>query len=132
MSDSILDYFEARHAMALLDDRVQYCRKPVDDPISRLGVPQSGITCGVAAPLFAFTRIDLAGLITSFADGCDTVVELGSGYGRQLFDVWLAGGPVVNQATREGLIEPLFVGRDLFGGQSEIFTQGSVIVAAKA
>ncbi|MBC7951533.1 MAG: hypothetical protein H7Z12_06870 [Rhodospirillaceae bacterium] len=37
-----------------------------------------------------------------------------------------------NAAASEGLIEPLFIGRDLFGKQDDPFTQGSVILAAKS
>lgn len=102
--------FESRHVTAIVDNKLHFSRKPEIDPITRLETPVQAISCGSPVSAFAFSHTDLGGLIASLAVGCDTVAELGSGYGRRLIEAWLAGAPV--GASYVG-IEPTASGRDL-------------------
>jgi len=104
------DEFEARHKMWEHDGQISYEELPRSDPITRLEEPVKAISCGAPILAFPFSTTNFGSLISSFAQDCDTVVELGSGYGRRLFETWLAGGP--GEARYIG-IEPAASGRDL-------------------
>lgn len=101
--------FEAQHTLWVTEDgRLQFAEKPRQDPIDRLETPVAMVSCGGDCRGFAFTRTDIGGLIASLAVDCDSVVELGSGYGLRLFEAWLAGAP--KDALYQG-IEPTASGR---------------------
>lgn len=73
----------------------RFVPEPVPDGgwgLERLEAPVQGIVRGGAVTLPAYVHFDLAGMLAEFSDGCDAVVELGSGYGLQLFRTYFAGG----------------------------------------
>ena len=102
--------FESKHDVVEVDDKLYYRPKPKSDPISHLETPIKAISCGAGVPNLPFMKTSIGDLISSVSQGCDKVVELGSGYGRRLFETWLAGGPA--DAHYIG-IEPTSSGRDL-------------------
>lgn len=61
--------------------------------LERLDAVAPGMILERSVQVPALLYFDLAGLLADFADGCDAVVELGSGYGLQLFRLFLGGGP---------------------------------------
>lgn len=106
------DRFEASHNMMVVNGQAIY-QKPTDNPtaIDRLECFEPGVTCGTEAPVSYYTGFETARLLADLAVGADVVAEIGTGYGRQLFDLWLAGGGT--RQTRFVGFEPNEAGRDI-------------------
>jgi hypothetical protein len=64
-----------------------------DDPVSAIETMVMGYSRGTKVPLTKFVEFNFGNMLASFALGKQAVVELGAGYGRQLFRLWLSGGP---------------------------------------
>lgn len=67
-------------------------RNPVS-PLDRLETWRKGVLRGADADLLEYIQFDLAGMLVDFAEGVDTVLEVGSGFGLQLFRMYHGGGP---------------------------------------
>jgi hypothetical protein len=106
------DRFEARqHYAAPAGGEGGYV--PVEglpDPLGRLEAIIHGVSCGGPAPLSAYVDLNVGRLLADLGTGADIIAEIGSGYGRQLFDLWLAGGG--DAQTRFIGYEPNRSGRD--------------------
>lgn len=65
------------------------------DPLDEQAAVFGGRTVGVprAVALGGWRSLVVEGVIRACGERVDLVVELGSGWGRNLFDIWLAGGP---------------------------------------
>lgn len=84
---------------------------PSETPWEQLEKPRRGILLDKDVLLPAFAEFNVNDLLCSLAQGCDTVVELGSGFGRRLFDMYLSG--FGDGDTRYCAFEPSKAGRDL-------------------
>ncbi|OAN52795.1 class I SAM-dependent methyltransferase [Magnetospirillum moscoviense] len=62
------------------------------DPLTNLSMPEDGVSCGDQARFLPYVDLNVARMLADFATGAEVVAEIGTGYGRQLFDLWLAGG----------------------------------------
>ncbi|HLO78101.1 MAG TPA: hypothetical protein VK196_16725 [Magnetospirillum sp.] len=62
-------------------------------PIVTLAQPHSGVLAGEAVRLPPYVGFNLSQLLADFAGDADTVAELGSGYGLQLFRLFHQGAP---------------------------------------
>ncbi|GEM_PF-5116566 len=61
--------------------------------LRKLESGKRGILRGDDCAMPPYVQFNMAEMLVDFADDVDTIVELGSGYGGQLFRLFLAGGP---------------------------------------
>lgn len=61
--------------------------------LKKLETSQPAVSRGQDVDLSPYVRFDLSEMLCDFADDVDTIVELGSGYGLQLFKLYHAGAP---------------------------------------
>lgn len=66
--------------------------KPVS-PLDRLETWRKGVLRGNDVDFLEYIQFDLSGMLVDFAEGVDTVLEVGSGFGLQLFRMYCGGGP---------------------------------------
>ena len=104
------DRFEAANRMVVVDGKPWYLPSPEPQTINeRLKNVEPGVTCGVAAPVSYYSGFDSSRLFADLAADADIIAEIGCGYGRQLFELWLAGGG--SPSTRFLGFEPNEAGR---------------------
>ncbi|MBF0324431.1 MAG: hypothetical protein HQL42_05100 [Alphaproteobacteria bacterium] len=105
------DNFERGHRLLTKDGEVRYFAKPqAPDPIGALNPTTQQAFHGqmlAASDYFEFRRDRL---LADLSQTADCVIELGSGYGRQVFAMWLAGA---NAQARYVAAEPSAIGRRL-------------------
>ncbi|OAN50832.1 hypothetical protein A6A04_17175 [Paramagnetospirillum marisnigri] len=112
---ALFDDHERRFSLAAsLDNSDEPAYEPVKgfdpDPLAGLDRLDTKLIRGIPTPVSPYLRFDVSRLLADLARGRDCIVELGSGYGRQLFEIWLQGGP--SDARYLGA-EPSAAGRDL-------------------
>ncbi|MBR9971352.1 class I SAM-dependent methyltransferase [Magnetospirillum sulfuroxidans] len=84
--------------------------KETGTALDRLETWRKGVLRGGDSEFLEHIQFDLSGMLVDFAEGADTILELGSGFGLQLFRLYHGGGPA--QARYVGAeISP--AGRDM-------------------
>ncbi|CAA7626663.1 hypothetical protein MCP1_590001 [Candidatus Terasakiella magnetica] len=81
-----------------------------DDAISKL---ERRVIGAARSALFEFSpyhTFNEGALLNDFADGVDCVIEIGSGYGKKLFQMWLNGG---SEDITYIAAEPIKAGREI-------------------
>lgn len=63
------------------------------DPLDALEQRGEGVLLGKTVDMPQYVNFDTIGLLADLVDGVDTVLELGAGYGLQLFRLFYAGAP---------------------------------------
>lgn len=63
------------------------------DPLDALEQRGEGVLRGKTVDMPQYVNFDTVGLLADLVDGVDTVLELGAGYGLQLFRLFYAGAP---------------------------------------
>jgi len=62
-------------------------------PLDRLESWRKGVLRGNDVEFLEHIQFDLSGMLVDFAEGADTILELGSGFGLQLFRMYYGGAP---------------------------------------
>ena len=62
-------------------------------PLDKLENWKPGVVRGADVDLLEYMGFDSTAMLVDFAEGADTVFELGAGYGQQLFRMFYGGGP---------------------------------------
>lgn len=107
------DHFESVRPLAA-DASGEVAHRPAEQPadsLAGLERVETGMSCATPVPVSAYTEFNVGRLLADLAVGADVVAEIGSGYGRQLFNLWLAGGGTGQ--TRFVGYEPNRSGREL-------------------
>jgi hypothetical protein len=104
------DRFEAERTFCIQDGEARYLpASGPSDPLSRLESFEHGVSCGQVTPVSPYAELNVGRMLADLAEGADLIAEIGSGYGRQLFNIWLAGG--ATPKTRFIGFEPNEAGR---------------------
>lgn len=114
----LFDRISAQYSMSTIGDQGQFTGEvrmvPVEDPPkaawATLGENKPYLFCGQVHQLPYNVQLDWLALVVDAVDCAECVMELGSGYGRQLFELYLRG---VNPELRYIAAEPTAEGRAL-------------------
>lgn len=81
-----------------------------DDALSKLERRVIGAARGTLFEFSPYHTFNEGALLNDFADGVDCVIEIGSGYGKKLFQMWLNGG---SEDITYIAAEPIKSGREI-------------------
>ncbi|MDO8606294.1 MAG: hypothetical protein Q7R40_07150 [Phaeospirillum sp.] len=88
-----------------------------DDAIDSLMKRVHSISFGKEIVLSKYHNFSMSLMLADFSKNRDCIIELGSGYGKQLFDIYLNGGP---SEARYIAAEPTTSGRDMCNRLSKL------------